>query len=38
MELDPEKMAQAYWHLAQQDRAAWTLELDLRPNGEEFFA
>jgi NAD(P)-dependent dehydrogenase (short-subunit alcohol dehydrogenase family) len=38
VELDPEKMAQAYWHLAQQDRAAWTLELDLRPNGEEFFA
>ncbi|MDQ2659686.1 MAG: SDR family NAD(P)-dependent oxidoreductase [Verrucomicrobiota bacterium] len=35
--LDPEKMADAYWHLAQQDRSAWTLELDLRPNGEEFF-
>ena len=35
--LDPERMADAYWHLAQQDRAAWTLELDLRPNGEEFF-
>jgi NAD(P)-dependent dehydrogenase (short-subunit alcohol dehydrogenase family) len=36
-ELDPEKMADAYWHLAQQDRSAWTLELDLRPNAEEFF-
>lgn len=36
-ELDPEKMADAYWHLAQQDRSAWTLELDLRPNNEEFF-
>ncbi len=35
--LDPEKMADAYWQLAQQDRSAWTLELDLRPNGEEFF-
>lgn len=35
--LDPEKMADAYWHLTQQDRSAWTLELDLRPNGEEFF-
>ncbi|MGI9087039.1 MAG: hypothetical protein ACR2HH_04740 [Chthoniobacterales bacterium] len=35
--LDPEKMADAYWHLAQQDRSAWTLELDLRRNGEEFF-
>jgi hypothetical protein len=35
--LDPEKMADAYWHLTEQDRSAWTLELDLRPNGEEFF-
>ncbi len=36
--LDPERMADAYWHLAQQERSAWTLELDLRPNAEEFFA
>jgi NAD(P)-dependent dehydrogenase (short-subunit alcohol dehydrogenase family) len=36
-ELDPDRMADAYWHLAGQDRSAWTLELDLRPNGEKFF-
>ncbi len=35
--LDPEEMAEAYWHLAQQHRSAWTLELDLRPHGEKFF-
>lgn len=36
-QLDPEQMAEAYWQLARQDRAAWTLELDLRPHGEKFF-
>ncbi|MEO7166133.1 MAG: SDR family NAD(P)-dependent oxidoreductase [Spartobacteria bacterium] len=35
--LDPEQMAEAYWQLAGQHRAAWTLELDLRPNEEKFF-
>jgi len=30
-------MAEAYWQLARQNRAAWTLELDLRPNEEKFF-
>ncbi|MCC6484954.1 MAG: SDR family NAD(P)-dependent oxidoreductase [Armatimonadetes bacterium] len=35
--LDPDAMAQAYWELSQQDARAWTLELDLRPNREEFF-
>lgn len=35
--LDPEQMAEAYWHLAQQARSAWTLELDLRPDREKFF-
>ncbi|MBA3883681.1 MAG: SDR family NAD(P)-dependent oxidoreductase [Chthoniobacterales bacterium] len=35
--LDPEKMADAYWHIAKQNRSAWTLELDLRANGEEFY-
>lgn len=35
--LDPDQMAEAYWHLAQQNRHAWTLELDLRPHGEKFF-
>ncbi len=35
--LDPEHMAEAYWHLASQHRSAWTLELDLRPEREKFF-
>ncbi|MEO8438975.1 MAG: SDR family NAD(P)-dependent oxidoreductase [Spartobacteria bacterium] len=35
--LDPDEMAEAYWHLANQSPAAWTLEFDLRPKGEKFF-
>lgn len=35
--LDPDHMAEAYWHLASQPRSAWTLELDLRPAREKFF-
>jgi NAD(P)-dependent dehydrogenase (short-subunit alcohol dehydrogenase family) len=35
--LDPDHMAEAYWHLANQRPTAWTLELDLRPHGEKFF-
>jgi len=35
--LDPDHMVEAYWHLASQQRTAWTLELDLRPPGEKFF-
>ena len=35
--LTPGEIAEAYWYLANQPRSAWTLELDLRPNGEEFF-
>ena len=34
---DPNEMAEAYWFLVNQPASAWTLELDLRPNGEEFF-
>jgi NAD(P)-dependent dehydrogenase (short-subunit alcohol dehydrogenase family) len=34
--LDPDAIAESYWHLIEQDRAAWTLELDLRPHVEEF--
>ena len=34
--LDPEAIADSYWHLVQQDRSAWTLELDLRPHVEQF--
>ena len=35
--LDPDRMADAYFQLTQQDRSAWTLELDLRPHRERFF-
>jgi NAD(P)-dependent dehydrogenase (short-subunit alcohol dehydrogenase family) len=34
--LDPDAIAESYWHLTQQDRSAWTLELDLRPHVEDF--
>ena len=34
--LDPDAIADSYWHLVGQDRSAWTLELDLRPHVEEF--
>jgi len=34
--LGPDEIAAEYWHLVEQDRSAWTLELDLRPHVEEF--
>lgn len=34
--LDPDSIADSYWHLIEQDRSSWTLELDLRPHVEEF--
>jgi len=34
--LDPDAIAESYWHLVEQDRSSWTLELDLRPHVEEF--
>jgi NAD(P)-dependent dehydrogenase (short-subunit alcohol dehydrogenase family) len=34
--LDPEHIADAVWHLAQQPRSAWTFQLDLRPFGESW--
>jgi len=34
--LDPDEIAAAYWDLVEQDRSAWTLELDLRPHLEAF--
>ncbi len=34
--LDPDAIAETYWHLVTQDRSAWTLELDLRPHVEAF--
>jgi NAD(P)-dependent dehydrogenase (short-subunit alcohol dehydrogenase family) len=35
--LKSEAIAEAYWDLIQQDRSAWSLEIDLRPNKEAFF-
>ncbi len=35
--LKPEAIADSYWNLIQQDRSAWTLEIDLRPDKEAFF-
>ena len=35
--LAPDRMADAYFQLTEQDRSAWTLELDLRPHRERFF-
>jgi NAD(P)-dependent dehydrogenase (short-subunit alcohol dehydrogenase family) len=35
--LKPDAIAESYWHLIQQDRSAWSFELDLRPHQEEFF-
>ncbi|QLG60940.1 SDR family NAD(P)-dependent oxidoreductase [Halorarum salinum] len=34
--LDPDAIAETYWRLVEQDRSAWTLELDLRPHVEGF--
>lgn len=34
--LNPEAIAETYWHLHQQHRSAWTHELDLRPFKESF--
>jgi NAD(P)-dependent dehydrogenase (short-subunit alcohol dehydrogenase family) len=35
--LQPDAIADAYWHLIEQDLSAWSLEIDLRPNKEAFF-
>ena len=34
--LSPDAIAESYWHLAHQDRSAWTMELELRPFREKF--
>jgi NAD(P)-dependent dehydrogenase (short-subunit alcohol dehydrogenase family) len=34
--LKPEAIAETYWHLAHQDRSAWTMETELRPFKEKF--
>ncbi|PKI36498.1 hypothetical protein CRG98_043107 [Punica granatum] len=35
--MDPDSLAQTYWHLHIQDRTAWTQEIDLRPSGPRLF-
>ena len=35
--LAPEAIAESYWNLIQQDRSAWSFEIDVRPAGEAFF-
>ena len=34
--LSPDAIAETYWHLAHQDRSAWTMELEVRPFKEKF--
>src|SRR6266403_888259 len=34
--LKPSAIADTYWHLAHQDRSAWTLDIDVRPFKEKF--
>jgi NAD(P)-dependent dehydrogenase (short-subunit alcohol dehydrogenase family) len=34
--LKPDAIADTYWHLAHQDRSAWTMDLELRPFKEKF--
>lgn len=35
--LQPDAIAATYWALVQQERSAWTFEVDVRPHNEEFF-
>lgn len=35
--LKPDDIAETYWALVQQERSAWTFEVDVRPYNEEFF-
>jgi hypothetical protein len=34
--LDPDAIAETYWHVANQSRSAWTWEVELRPWVEKF--
>ena len=36
-QMHSDAIADVYWQLIRQERSAWTLELDLRPNREKFF-
>jgi NAD(P)-dependent dehydrogenase (short-subunit alcohol dehydrogenase family) len=35
--LDPDAIAETYWQLARQESSAWTFELQVRPNREDFY-
>ena len=35
--LNPDAIADTYWNLVQQDKSAWSLEVDVRPCTEKFF-
>lgn len=35
--LAPDAIADTYWALVQQDKSAWSFEVDVRPHNEEFF-
>ncbi|XP_010268706.1 PREDICTED: uncharacterized protein LOC104605579 [Nelumbo nucifera] len=35
--MDPDALAQTYWHLHVQDRTAWTQEIDLRSSNNRYF-
>ena len=35
--LTPDAIADTYWALVQQERSAWSFEVDVRPHNEEFF-
>lgn len=35
--LKPDAIAETYWALVQQERSAWSFEIDVRPHNEEFF-
>ena len=34
--LDPDAIADTFWHVAHQDRSSWTMELEVRPFKEKF--
>lgn len=34
--LNPDAIAENYWHLVEQERSSWTLELDVRPYLDDF--
>jgi NAD(P)-dependent dehydrogenase (short-subunit alcohol dehydrogenase family) len=34
--LSPDAIAETYWHVAHQDKSAWTMELEVRPFKEKF--